>query len=258
MIGAAELWRKYKRFLTGKSGPKTRSQGKNPLVLVAFDMETTGLDESIAEIIEVGAIKFTLDGQTLDSFQRFASPRGPIPQEIVLKTGITEKMVQDAALAHSVLEEFRSWVDNDEAVLVAHNAPFDSSFILHSYRSNNQKCPRWNIVDTLRWARDCKDLTVTNYELKTLAEFISVRVPTHRAGADAAVVMRLLLFLASRVKDPEADVKRRAKKLIRAGYEPATERQISYLRDLGATEVELRGISKRAASLLIDEYLRNR
>ena len=48
---------------------------------VAFDIETTGLNESLDRITEIGAVVFS-EGTIIDSFQTFVNPGMPIPQEI--------------------------------------------------------------------------------------------------------------------------------------------------------------------------------
>jgi len=63
-----------------------------PRTYIALDLETTGLDASRDAIIEVGAVKF-LDGEPVDSFSTLVNPGRPIPYEITLITGITDRDV---------------------------------------------------------------------------------------------------------------------------------------------------------------------
>ena len=41
---------------------------------VALDLETTGLNSSVDAITEIGAAKFNLQGDAIESFQTFVNP----------------------------------------------------------------------------------------------------------------------------------------------------------------------------------------
>ena len=63
-------------------------------IAIIVDLETTGLDSSFNEIIEIGAIKVDLEsGETLEEFQTFSKPKDPLPPFIVRLTGINSKML---------------------------------------------------------------------------------------------------------------------------------------------------------------------
>jgi DNA polymerase III epsilon subunit family exonuclease len=237
-----------------KEPSKTKRAVKSaPLRLVAFDLETTGLDADTCEVIEIAGVKFLLDGRIEDTFQTFAKPDHPIPPAVVKKTGITDAMVKNARPPWFAFRDFAAWVGND-ATLVAHNAPFDCKFLQAAYARASTPLPRWNFVDTLAWARSSR-LDVPNYRLETLLVHIGANTTgLHRALADAKGAALLAIGLASQLKNPSAGFTRRAKTLSEAAFDPATSRQISYLRDLGAPEKELTGIEKDRASQLIDYY----
>ena len=59
-------------------------------VWIAFDLETTGLDNAKDAVIEIGAVKFQ-DGRTLDTFQTFVNPQRRISPFISKLTGITQR-----------------------------------------------------------------------------------------------------------------------------------------------------------------------
>jgi len=242
-----------------------------PLILTAFDLETTGLDPAKAEIIEIGAVRFTIDGDVLDRFEQLVKPRTPIPPEIVKTTGISDDMVCKAPPVDEVLSRFVSWVGSDEAILVAHNAPFDSKFLIASLARIGLSIPRWSVVDTLQWSFSLK-VPLKDFRLATILEALNQPINPHRALADAEGVVTLVLYLAADYKDPVREIKRRKKSLEEAAAErmrfprrqfssallsdsdPATDRQLKYLRSLKVPEDQLQGLSKRAASQLIDRY----
>src|ERR1700692_4147215 len=62
-----------------------------------LDVETTGLDPSRDEIIELAMVPFTysLDGRIFEIrelFQKLREPERPIPTAIIALTGITDEM----------------------------------------------------------------------------------------------------------------------------------------------------------------------
>ena len=93
---------------------------------MVFDIETTGFSAMKDKIIEIGAVRVE-DGKITDRFSQFVNPQIPIPFRIQQLTSINDSMVQDASTIDKVLPEFEQFCQG--AVMVAHNAGFDMSFI---------------------------------------------------------------------------------------------------------------------------------
>lgn len=75
-----------------------------------------------------------------DRFSTFVNPKVPIPYRIEQLTSINDAMVMDAPDIETILPKFLEFCQG--AVMVAHNADFDMSFII-------ENCKRQGISDDL-------------------------------------------------------------------------------------------------------------
>jgi DNA polymerase-3 subunit epsilon len=96
---------------------------------VIVDVETTGLDPSSDEVIELGMLRFAYSaGGTIlgpvAEFQGFREPSQPIPDHISRLTGITDTMVAGQRIDGAAMDAFVESAD----LVVAHNAGFDRRF----------------------------------------------------------------------------------------------------------------------------------
>ena len=96
------------------------------ITFVAFDFETTGLHPATDRIIELGAVKFQ-DRAVLGTFDMLVNPGVAITDAAVNVSGITAEMLASKPAVDQALPEFMEFISG--AVLVAHNAPFDMSFL---------------------------------------------------------------------------------------------------------------------------------
>ena len=175
-----------------------------PLVhttFVVLDLETSGGAPHLgAQITEVGAVKVR-GGEVLGRFQTFINPGTPIPAFITDLTGITDEMVSSSPRIAEVFPTLLEFLGSEkETVFVAHNAPFDLSFL--KAVTTNSQCwwPKFRVIDTAKLAR--RILTrdeVVNCKLGTLAEFFKTEVsPNHRALDDALATVDVLHALIER------------------------------------------------------------
>jgi len=109
--------------------PSMPSIGQDTRTAVLLDTETTGLDHSKDEIIELGMVKFDYlpDGRIAgvsDTFSAFNEPSIAIPPEITAITGIRDDMVAGHRIDEAAVNAF---VD-DAVIVIAHNAGFDRKF----------------------------------------------------------------------------------------------------------------------------------
>ena len=93
---------------------------------IALDFETTGLQVDSDRIIEVAAILF-VDGLPHKKYTSLVNPGIPIPSFIELITGITNAMVKDSPKEKDMVKDFFKFIGNYP--IVAHNTPFDLSFL---------------------------------------------------------------------------------------------------------------------------------
>ena len=112
----------------GKTGLQQIPIDLLPETFIIFDLETTGLNASRHEIIEVAAIRFKKGTTTHETLQGLVKPKKPVPQEITDLTGITQEMVdRDGEPLHEVLAAFAAFVGDRR--LVSFNAEFDMAFL---------------------------------------------------------------------------------------------------------------------------------
>lgn len=99
-----------------------------PMQFIVLDIETTGLDPSTHEIIEIGAVKVNRDSNIHTTFQTLVKPNKKIPKKITQITGISQEMVdEEGASIESAISDFIEFIGCLR--LVAYNAEFDMSFL---------------------------------------------------------------------------------------------------------------------------------
>ncbi len=165
---------------------------------VVVDLETTGGSPNSSAITEIGAVK-TRGGEVLGEFQTLVDPGLPIPPMIVALTGITDAMLVAAPTIEQVLPSFLEFLG--DAVLVAHNAPFDVGFLKAACRQQGYKWPGNEVVDTVTLARRATTKEeAPNKKLSTLARaFGTVVTPNHRALEDARATSEILHHMLERL-----------------------------------------------------------
>ncbi len=168
---------------------------------VCFDLETTGLYATNDRITEIGAVKVQ-NGKIVDSFSTFADPERPIPAKVIQLTGITDSMVKGAPSQKEAVQQFLEFCG--DAVLVAHNAPFDTGFIRKVCQDNGMEY-NYTSVDTVAIARKILP-DINNVKLDTLAKHFRLgKFNHHRAVDDAEMLTNIFLNLV-RVLEKDFDV----------------------------------------------------
>ena len=168
------------------------------VTFVVVDLETTGGSPATCAITEVGAVKVR-GGDVLGEFQSLVHPGTPIPPFIAMLTGITDTMVAGSPRATTVVPAFLDFLG--DAVLVAHNAPFDVGFLKHFAQQQRRPWPGFEVLDTAKLAR--RVITrddAPNCKLSSLAvAFHATTAPNHRALSDARATVDVLHGLISRL-----------------------------------------------------------
>ena len=168
------------------------------VTFVVVDLETTGGLVEDSGITEIGAVKVR-GGAVLGEFATLVDPGRGIPPMIAVLTGITDSMVAAAPRIDEVLPAFLEFAS--DAVLVAHNAPFDIGFLKAACTRAGRDWPAHRVVDTALLARrvltsdevpDCKLATLS-------AHFKAATAPIHRALADARATVDVLHGLIERL-----------------------------------------------------------
>lgn len=196
---------------------------------VVFDLETTGLNPSCCEIIEIGAIKY-IDGHECERLQTYIKPSKPIPNNITQINHITNEMVENSPELSEIIPKFTEFIG--EYTLVAHNAPFDMKFIqthLNNILGNVIQNP---VVDTLPLARKAFPF-LKNHKLTTIKDYLKMDCDSHNAIDDCLVTAELYLTAQAE--------KNRLKEIERKHKLEDANRQLKELEGTDVTQIEDKG-----------------
>ena len=167
--------------------------------VIVLDFETTGLSPNVGDrAIEIGAVRIE-KGKVDERFQSLMNPGKRIVAFIEDYTGITNAMLKTAPPCKTVMAEFADFVEDFD--MVAHNASFDSRFLLAELR---------RIKRTISGEFACSMLTsrrlypdAPNHKLGTLVDLH--QLPNdgtfHRALADAEMTAHLWLKMLNDLED---------------------------------------------------------
>ena len=182
--------------------PKIEQRTLAETTFAVLDLETSGGSPRLgAGITEIGVVKVR-GGEVQGTFQSFVDPGHSLPVFITQLTGISDAMLISAPFIDEILPTLFEFLGSiDDTVVVAHNSPFDLSFLKAAAVAHEIDCPDYLTVDTARLARAVLDRDeVLNCKLSTLAQFFGATTsPTHRALDDAMATVDVLHGLIERL-----------------------------------------------------------
>ncbi|HEY3294312.1 MAG TPA: helicase C-terminal domain-containing protein [bacterium] len=174
---------------------------------VAIDLETTGLDSSVNQIIEVGAVRFR-NGVPDSEFRSFVRADRPLDQFIIELTGITDKDLTGAPAFADIANDLLDFIGTDP--LVGQNVEFDLGFLraagenlLPRTQGDRLAFFQARVLDTALLSRTFW-AEFPSFSLASLCRAFGVQlVQAHRALDDARatgeVLARMMQSLPSRV-----------------------------------------------------------
>jgi DNA polymerase-3 subunit epsilon len=165
--------------------------------LIVTDLETTGLDANLHDIIEIGAIR--LHPQTLEETGRLGikvkiEHPDTVQSQALLRNGYREELCEDAvplADAMAMYSHLAVW-----GILVAYNITFEFSFLHEAFRrcgSNIDKVLDYHRIDlpSLLWFQNPKRETISlNVVCREFG--IEPEPVVHRAINGAETTVKLL------------------------------------------------------------------
>lgn len=163
-------------------------------IFVCLDCETTGLDPEQDRVIEVAAVRFSIN-ETFDTFESLIDPECPIPDSSIAIHHITQDMVTGKPKIKDVLPELLK-IFRDH-VIIGHGVLFDMQIIANAAKRHGIPCTIMNnpFLDTLRMARLYGESPVNS--LEQLRKHFNIQAEgAHRAMNDVVVNVEVFKQLA--------------------------------------------------------------
>jgi DNA polymerase-3 subunit epsilon/ATP-dependent DNA helicase DinG len=161
-------------------------------IFVALDVETTGLQTGVDEIIEVAAVQFR-GHDILARYTKLVRPRQPLPLKITRLTGITPEDLQEAPRFNEIGAEFARFIKSYP--IVGHSVSFDLSMLRAQGMSFAQ-----SVYDTFDMATLLMPQAAV-YKLGALADRLGIpHLADHRALNDAEVSAQVFAHLYARIE----------------------------------------------------------
>ncbi len=184
---------------------------RQPLKLLYFDVETTGTDPNVHDIVQLsGLIEY--DNVVVDGFNYAIRPGNfdVIDPKALEITGLSVEDLKNypapSAIYFHLLKVFENHINRydktDKFTPVAFNGKFDMDFLAAFFAKNEDKYfgawMNWNLIDPLAVARyyftfKKAETKPENYKLETLCQYFGIPLKAHDAMNDI-VATRLLLF----------------------------------------------------------------
>ncbi len=165
---------------------------------VVVDLETTGNSPKKGDkIIQFAAVVIE-DGEIIERFATFVNPKQDIPIFIEQFTGISNEVVANAPDFSIVAPEIISMFQ--DSYFVAHNVPFDYSFLQEELAQCGFENFHCLTIDTVELSRVMLPLA-DSYKLGQLAESLSLTHENpHQADSDAEVTAEILLEILLKIE----------------------------------------------------------
>lgn len=154
--------------------------------VVGFDLETTALEPSAGEIIEVAAIRYDWEtGKEVTRLVQLCRASAPLTETIQQLTGITDALISDKPFFGEAVAQIKDFIGTD--IVFAHNAPFDVGWLTqHGLKITN---PVWDtfLLASVTWPE------APSYNLGMLARQLKLPLAhEHRAVGDVGMSWALL------------------------------------------------------------------
>jgi DNA polymerase-3 subunit epsilon len=108
---------------------------------VVIDVETTGLNHTVDQVIEIGLRQFKFNRSTGEvlamgpSYTSFQDPGQPLSDVVTRITGITDDQVKGQQINWALVDEILA----SSSIVIAHNAAFDRPFLDRSTTVSSKK-----------------------------------------------------------------------------------------------------------------------
>ncbi len=183
-----------------------RLEGRAPKAIIAFvDLETTGLDPSRHDIVEIGVVR--VDARTLevlDEYETLVAPErlGDAELEALALNGFSTAAWEHAIPLRDALLATAPLLDG--ALIAGHNVGFDWAFLDAAFRRAGLALPNvdYHRLDTASLAWPLVALgELPSMSLDPLAKLLGVQRPhPHRALADARCALEVARRLLERMR----------------------------------------------------------
>lgn len=164
--------------------------------VIFLDLETSGLDENISEIIEIGAVK--IKDNKAYTYTTLVKPGGRIPPEIYnLCSGLKEEMFKTAPTLNNIKDEVKEFLE--DLPLICHNGNFERRFLRRNMPDIENE-----IMDSLELCailEPCRK----EYNLDSLIKDLTYikKNEAHRALDDSIDTLKVVNSLLCRLFDKE-------------------------------------------------------
>jgi DNA helicase-2/ATP-dependent DNA helicase PcrA len=160
--------------------------------IIVFDVESTGIDVTEDEIIQIAAIKINRQGQVIEKFERFIRNNKSVKNAEHVHGFSDEFLRINGEDKNLVLKEFVSF--SEDAVIVGHNVQYDINILTSELQRANLGKPKFKgFYDTLDIYKRFHS-NLPNHKLETLSNiFQTNHKPSHNAMDDILATKELLI-----------------------------------------------------------------
>ncbi|MCX0351943.1 3'-5' exonuclease [Clostridium perfringens] len=160
--------------------------------IIVFDVESTGVDVTEDEIIQIAAIKLNKKGEVVDKFEKFLKNKKPVKDSYYVH-GFSDEMLQRIGEEkEKVLKEFVEY--SKDSIIVGHNVQYDINILCSELERSNLGKPKFKtFYDTLDIYRRFYPGNI-NYKLENLSKVYDTKhKPSHDAMDDIIATGELLV-----------------------------------------------------------------